>query len=145
MKISTKGRYGVRIMFELAMHYNKGFITVKAISRKQDLSEKYIEQIIGTLNRAGLVYSQRGVLGGYKLIAPPDKITIGQILRVTEGELDLTECVTDNYIGCTKKTQCIANDVWRKLKEAMEEVVDNVFLSDLLSNYYDNCNYDCVV
>ena len=132
MKISTKGRYGLRLMLELAANYENGNIPLKYISQKQNISDKYLEQIINTLNKAGLVKSVRGSQGGYRLHTSPDKITVGQVLRVLEGPLTPVSCV-DNE-DCELKATCLTYPLWKELNDAIANVVDNKTLADLLVN-----------
>lgn len=139
MKISTKGRYGVRIMLELAMHYDEDLLTVRRIAEKQEISEKYIEQIIGTLHKADLVRSQRGAAGGYCLAEPPHDITVGRILRVTEGELCVVQCTGDHTNNCTRKDDCVTSDVWLEIREAINSVIDNISLADLVERRGRKC------
>ncbi|WRS27264.1 Rrf2 family transcriptional regulator [Oscillospiraceae bacterium MB08-C2-2] len=135
MKISTKGRYGLRIMLELTLAYQKNLVTVRQIGRNQEISEKYIEQIISMLHKAGLVQSQRGAQGGYRLAAPPETISVGAILRATEGGLDPVKC-TDAQKGwiCERMGLCSTEQVWRDIKNAVEDVVDNIQLSSLIED-----------
>lgn len=143
MKISTKGRYGVRIMLELALNFENNLLTVRYIAKQQGISEKYIEQIISLLNKAGLVRSQRGASGGYRLADSPDKITVGQILRVTEGEINVVDCVSDNICSCDRKAECVTADVWMEIRNAIDNVVDNITLADLLERHQQKCQTQC--
>ncbi|MDR2933409.1 MAG: Rrf2 family transcriptional regulator [Oscillospiraceae bacterium] len=145
MKISTKGRYGLRIMLELSLHFDKNLLTVREIAEKQGISEKYIEQIISVLNKAGLVRSQRGAAGGYKLAEPPQATTVGAILRVTEGGLNVVDCVSGNADSCDMIEECVTIDVWRAIKEAIESVVDNITLADLVIKYNENFNFSYMI
>ncbi|MBQ7583743.1 MAG: Rrf2 family transcriptional regulator [Lachnospiraceae bacterium] len=120
MKISTKGTYAIQVMLDLAMHNTGENINVKKIAERQDISEKYLEQIIATLNKAGFVRSIRGAQGGYRLSKAPSLYTVGDILRVTEGSL---EPVSPEESPLS---------VWNKLKEAIDSVVDGVTLQDLV-------------
>ncbi len=134
MKISTKGRYGLRLMFDLALHYGKGMIPLKEVAKRQDISDKYLEQIIMQLNRAGLVRSVRGSQGGYSLKEEPKNITVGQILRAVEGTLAPVECL-DTPESCQNSQSCVTIGVWRRVREAVENVVDNTTLQDLIDDY----------
>ena len=131
MKISTKGRYGLRTMVDLAINYDMGFIPLKDIAKRQDLSEKYLEQIMTPLNRSGLVKSVRGAQGGYALKYPAEKITVGMVLRALEGSLSPVDCI-DKGDNCTRSEACITIFVWKKLKNAIDDVVDNITLADLV-------------
>lgn len=103
MRLSTKGRYGLMAMFQLAMDYGKGPIPLKYIAQKQSLSESYLEQLFSALRRQGLIISMRGASGGYELSREPDDITVGQVLRALEGDLSPADCVSDGSGECTKK------------------------------------------
>lgn len=131
MKISTKGRYGLRTMIDLAINYNAGFIPLKDIAKRQEISEKYLEQIMTPLNRSGLVKSVRGAQGGYSLNYPAEKITVGTVLRALEGSLSPVDCI-DRENSCTRSEECMSIFVWKKLKNAIDDVVDNITLSDLV-------------
>ena len=133
MKISTKGRYALRLMLDLAT-YNIGEpISIKDISKRQGISEKYLEQIISTLNKAGCVRSIRGAQGGYFLAKEPKDYTVGMILRLTEGDLAPVSCISaDNSIECDKRENCVTARVWQKINDAVNSVVDSITLEDLV-------------
>lgn len=132
MKISTRGRYAVDLMVDLAM-YDKGEpISVKDIARRQQIFNKYLEQIISMLQKAGMVSSIRGAQGGYRLKKKPEEYSVGAILRVTEGELAPVSCVEEGGAGCVNKTSCSTVKIWKKLNVAINEVVDNISLADLV-------------
>ena len=115
MKISTKGRYALRLMLDLAMHNDEGYISIKTISQRQGISEKYLEQIIKMLSKSGLVESTRGAQGGYKLLKEPKEYTVGEILRVTEGSLAPISCVDEGSEYCDRFGSCSTFSVWKKL------------------------------
>ena len=140
MKISTKGHYGMRIMLELALHYDQHLLTVKQLAKRQSISEKYTEQIIAILNKAELVRSFRGAQGGYCLARAPHTITVAQILWVTEGSFDLVECTAPSPSDCTRKAECAVNSVWREIKDAVEFVATRVTLAELVSRHYKKNN-----
>lgn len=132
MKISTKGRYALRLMLDLAI-YNTGEPTsLKDVARRQKISEKYLEQIIAVLNRGGLVKSIRGAQGGYVLKKQPKDIKVGDILRLTEGDLAPVACVGQDPEECDMKSTCVTIFVWNKLAAAISDVVDNITLQDLV-------------
>ncbi len=133
MKISTKGRYGIRLMLSLALHYEQGTLSLKAIAKEQDISEKYLEQIVNPLTKCGLVQSYRGAQGGYLLTRPPKEITIGEILRILEGSLSPVDCV-DNPT-CPNSDSCASLSIWKKMKDALDDVVDNITLADLAEEH----------
>jgi Rrf2 family protein len=132
MKISTKGRYALRLMLDLAINNTGENVSLKAISERQDISVKYLEQIIAILNKAGYVRSERGAGGGYRLTMKPEEYTVGMILRLTEGALTVTSCTEDNENHCERYGECVTVRVWEKINKAIAEVVDNITLADLL-------------
>lgn len=132
IKISTKGRYALRLMLDLAMNSGGGWVRIKAIAERQEISEKYLEQIISVLNHAGYVKSTRGAQGGYKLAKMPEQYTVGMILRLTEGSLAPVACLEDEDNLCGRKENCATLEVWRRLDEAIKGVVDHITLADLV-------------
>lgn len=132
MKISTKGRYALRIMIDLAMNTGQGPIRVKDIASRQDISEKYLEQIIAMFNKAGYVKSVRGAQGGYLLTKEPTEYTVGMILRLAEGSIAPVSCVDGAAEGCDRKGACVSAMLWEKMNNAVNEVVDNTTLQDLV-------------
>ena len=132
MKISTKGRYALRLMVDLALNNNGENISLKEISARQGISVKYLEQIISMLNRAGYVKSERGSNGGYRLTKKPEEYTVGMILRLTEGSLAPIACVDENGGGCDRFEQCATFSVWKKLSDAINGVVDGITVADLV-------------
>ncbi len=121
MKISTRGRYALRLMLELAMNADQ-YTTIKTISERQDISGKYLEQIISVLSRAGYVKSIRGSQGGYKLARPAEEYTVGMILRLIEGSLVPVACMDDEPNQCPRCEECVTLDVWRQIDEAVSGV-----------------------
>lgn len=132
MKISTKGRYALRIMIDLAENLNQGPIRVKDIAARQSISEKYLEQIIAMFNKAKYVKSIRGAQGGYLLTKEPKEYTVGMILRLAEGSIAPVSCVDDGEGACERKDKCVSAKLWQKMHEAVNEVVDHTTLQDLL-------------
>lgn len=133
MKLSTKGRYGVKALFELAMHEGTGPLSLKAIAEKQGLSEHYLEQLAAPLRRAGLVTSVRGAQGGYALARPASEITVGDIIRVLEGPIGVSDCATDDGSSPPDCAQnCTVHGVWEKVRDAIVAVVDGISLADLV-------------
>lgn len=131
MKISTKGRYALRLMMELALNGNDRPISIKEVAARQGISDKYLEQIISMMSSAGYVRSIRGAGGGYILTETPDKYTVGMILRTTEGSLAPVACVDENN-PCDRVENCATTEVWRRLNTAINDVVDNITLQDLI-------------
>lgn len=133
MKISTKGRYALRLMLDLAANYNGEYISLKVISQRQNISNKYLEQIITILSKAGYVKSVRGSNGGYKLAKSPENYTVGMIIRLTEGSLAPVACLEGEENDCARSESCVTLSVWKKLYKAINEVVDNITLEDLVN------------
>ena len=133
MRISTRGRYAVRLMLDLETNYTCKPIRLKDVAKRQEISDKYLEQIISILNKAGFVRSVRGPQGGYALQQTPDKYTIGMILRLTEGSLSPVECLDDNGAICEREENCVTQILWKKLDDAIKGVVDNITLEDLMN------------
>ena len=131
MKISTKGRYALRLMIDLALNDTGENVSIQAVSARQNISTKYLEQIISMLNRAGYVKSERGSNGGYKLTKKPEEYTVGMILRLTEGSLAITTCTEDEQNQCERYGSCPTVHLWEKLNKAISDVVDNITIADL--------------
>ncbi len=131
MKISTKGRYALRMMIEIGM--NPGQCTkISQIAARQGISDKYLEQIATMLVRAGLIRSIRGAQGGYVLTAEPKAYTVGMILRQTEGSLSPVSCLEEDENSCERASACACLTLWMQLKSAIDQVVDQVTLADLI-------------
>lgn len=131
MKISTKGRYALRTMVDIALHSSGSCITLKDISRRQDISVKYLEQIASQLAHAGLLRSNRGPQGGYRLSKDPRDYTAGEILRVTEGSLAPIPCLEADADTCKMRGACSTIDFWQAVYDAVLQVADNTTLEDL--------------
>ncbi|WP_093142258.1 RrF2 family transcriptional regulator [Ruminobacter amylophilus] len=131
MKISTKGRYALRLMIELAKFDQSSPVRLKELAERQNISEKYAEQIIGLMRRGGVVSARRGTQGGYELAKSPKDITVGTILRLTEGDLSPVPCLENNGVPCERKYSCATYHLWEKLKESINSVVDHTTIADL--------------
>lgn len=136
MKISTKGRYALRLMLDLASNDSGTPIRLKDVAKRQGISEKYLEQIISILNKAGFVRSVRGPQGGYSLSRTPADYTVGMILRLTEGSLCPVDCAAEENGSCDREDTCVTRMLWKKLDDAISSVVDHVSLEELLSWQY---------
>ena len=134
MKLSTKGRYGINAMYDLAQYGGDVPQPTKAIAERANIPEAYLEQLISQLRRSGLVKSVRGAQGGYLLARSPDEITVGQVLRSLEGDLDLVECLAGED-ACHRATACPTRVVWKKLRDGLNEIVDGITLQDMLDDY----------
>ncbi|MBF7097193.1 RrF2 family transcriptional regulator [Alkalibacter mobilis] len=134
MRLSTKGRYGVMAMYQLALNYENGTISIKDIAQKMDYSDAYLEQMFATLKKERLVTSHRGPKGGYRLSKDPDKITVGDVIRALEGPIEFSSCVggSENY-NCDKSGFCVTKDIWEQVNDSINQVIDNITLGDLLN------------
>lgn len=131
MKLSTKGRYGTRAMLDLALHYGEGPILLKDIARRQQISERYLEQIIIPLKTAGLVTSARGAHGGFALAKPPPEIRLSELIKVVEGSIAPVDCVDDPKV-CLRADLCVTRDIWTEMKKAMSGILESTTLQDLV-------------
>ena len=133
MKISTKGRYALRLMLDIAMNDAVEPVRLKDVAERQSISVKYLEQIISQLVRAGYVKSIRGPQGGYRLVKAPKEYTVGMILRQVEGNMVPVACLEDEESGCELQSQCVTLRIWKELDEAMRSVLDKYTLADLMT------------
>ena len=131
MKLSTRGRYGVRLMLDLALHEGDGPITLKDIAARQEISEKYLSNLIPLLKNAGLVHSVRGSHGGHTLARPPREITVKDILLVLEGSMCLTEC-TEKPMLCQRSEDCLVRGIWSEVTEKMLAVLESFTLAEMV-------------
>ncbi len=132
MKISTKGRYALRLMVDLAEHRENGFIALKDVAKRQNISKKYLEQIVPVLNGAGLLITNRGNKGGYRLAKPPSEYTVGDILRITEGSIAPVSCLETEVNYCERKNCCQTLFVWEGLYKVVNEYLDSITVQDIL-------------
>lgn len=132
MKISTKGRYALRMLIDLAEHQNDGFIALKDIAARQNISKKYLEQIIPVFNKSNILNTNRGFQGGYRLARTPDKYTVGEILRLTEGSLAPVACLDSDPVQCERSADCATLPVWQGLYRVINEYLDGITLQDIL-------------
>lgn len=133
MKISTRGRYALRFMIDLASNGNGGYTALKDVSQRQDISIKYLEQITSLLSKFGLLTSVRGPQGGYKLSKEPSEYKIGEILRITEGSLAPVACLESETNPCEKKNVCKTLNLWKGLQDVVNKYLDSVSLEDLIN------------
>lgn len=132
MKISTKGRYALRLMLDLAMNGNNKFVALKDIAQRQNISKKYLEQIVPLLNKSGALSTNRGYQGGYKLAKAPKDYTVGDILRITEGSLAPISCLDSETNFCERSNTCITLPIWKGLYKAVTDYLDSVTLQDII-------------
>jgi Rrf2 family protein len=132
LKLSTKGQYGVRAMFELAKNYDKGPLTIKEIAKRQGVSISYLEQLMNRLRKSELIKSRKGPGGGYIINREPAEISVGMILNSLEGPVAITQCLDPTAKGCKRVEGCVARLLWKSLGEKIEEFLDTINLDDLL-------------
>ena len=142
MKVSTRGRYALRLMLDLALNNTGEPVRLKDVAKRQEISEKYLEQIISILNKAGFVKSVRGPAGGYSLKRKPEEYTVGMILRLTEGSLAPVACLDGDCKGCSRSDECPTLDVWKNLDKLINDYLDGVTLDQLVA---PNHGYDYVI
>lgn len=136
MKLSTKGRYGLKAMLDLAVHNSEGQVVLKSIAERQAISENYLEQLFAILKKAKLVKSIRGSQGGYILGTSADKISVGDILRALEGSLAPVDCVAEGHlVSCSRYDCCVTKGIWEKIRDSINSVVDSTTLESLVEEY----------
>ena len=135
MKISTKGRYALRMMLDLAMHKNEGYVALKDIAERQNVSKKYLEQIVPLMNKSGFLRTNRGYQGGYMLAKSADEYTVGDILRVTEGSIAPVSCLDYEPIECSRADECMTLDVWKGLYKVITQYLDGITLQDIIDKH----------
>jgi Rrf2 family iron-sulfur cluster assembly transcriptional regulator len=142
MKFSTKGRYALRVMVELAQRGNDEYIPLKVIAESQEISLKYLETIVAMLQRAGFVLSQRGKDGGYKLAKAANEYTVGSVLKLTEGRLAPVSCLDNKEITCNRADHCITLPMWQKLDKIIDDYLEGVTIEDLILQQNESVGND---
>lgn len=142
MKISTRGRYSLRMMIDLAQHYNDSFIALKDISERQDISKKYLEQIIPFLNRNNLLLANKGHMGGYKLAKAPSEITVREILESAEGSLAPVSCMDNNPNLCEKCGECVTLPIYQGLYDVVIKYFESITLEDIINRQITDFTYN---
>ena len=137
MKISTKGRYSLRMLVDLAEHKKDGFVSLKEISERQGISKKYLEQLVTIINRPDILRTNRGNKGGYMLAKEPDQYTVGQILRITEGGLYPVACLEDELNQCNRSGFCKTLPIWQGLESVISNYLDGITLQDIIDSNKD--------
>lgn len=132
MMVSTKGRYALRVMIDLAEHNTRDYIPLADIAKRQEISEKYLESIVGVLSKKGLVESLRGKGGGYRLNRSPEEYTVASILKVTEGSLAPVACLENEINTCPRAAECRTIDMWTKLYKLIDDFFEGVTIADLI-------------
>lgn len=141
LAISTRGRYALRMMLDLAQNQKDGYVALKEVAERQDISKKYLEQIIPILTRGGLVMTARGAQGGYRLAKPAALYTVGEILRCTEGSMAPVWCLENKPNACEKCGECLTLPVWAGLEKVIDEYLDGITLLDILDRGAGADNY----
>ncbi len=144
MRLSTKGRYGARAMLDLALNSSEGPVLLRDIAKRQEVSEKYLEHSITTLRKAGLVRSIRGARGGYVLAKLPSQIRLSEIMQVLEGSMAPVECVDDPQV-CQRAQLCVTRDIWAKMKEAIDNILESITLQDMVERQNRKKNSKAIV
>lgn len=132
MKLSTKGRYGLRALIDLAQYGEQEAVSIQSISARQQISDSYLEQLVRKLKKAGLVTSVRGAQGGYRLARPAEEISVGDVLRALEGSIEAVSCQEGENPSCVGKNLCVARFVWQKVNKSIQETVDSIMISQLV-------------
>ena len=133
MKLSTKGRYGLRALIDLAVYSGQEAVSIQSIAKRQNISDRYLEQLMGKLRRAGLVVSIRGAGGGYRLARPAGEISVGEVLRALEGNLDAVTCPgTEEGPGCEDADLCVTRYVWKRINYSITQAVDTIMIEQLV-------------
>lgn len=143
MKISTKGRYALRMLLDLAKNQGDGYVSLKDIAKRQGISKKYLEQIVSMLNRPDILKTNRGYQGGYRLARSADDYTVGDILRITEGGLAPVACLENDPIECDRAENCETLYVWQGLNKVINEYLDGITLQDIIER--NNDSFDFVI
>jgi len=137
MKLTTKGRYGLKAAFYLAYNFGEGPVTLKEIAEREQIAEKYLEQLLASLKKDGIVSSIRGAKGGYELAKPPKHITINHILTALEGDLAIVDCLKSDAC-CSKERSCVTKNVWQRIDRAITTALDSITLEDMVQDYKRN-------
>ena len=133
MMVSTKGRYALRVMLDLAMQKQEEYVSLNDIAQRQKISESYLEQLVAKLKKAGLVVSIRGAAGGYRLARPASGISVGDVLRALEGDVRAVICTAQTEEGCEGEELCVTKYVWQRINESIEKTVDEMMLDQLVA------------
>lgn len=132
MKISTKGRYALRVMVDLAQHQGDGYISLRDVANRQGISMKYLEMVVAILHKNGFVRSQRGKSGGYQLAIPAGECTVGAVLKATEGSLAPVSCLADETFACERETDCLTLPLWKELSEIIDTFLESRTIAQLI-------------
>ena len=131
MKVTYKGDYALKTILELALHYGQGLMNISDLAERADIPIKFLELILLDLKRGGFVESKRGKVGGYLLAKPPAEITVGEVIRFIEGQIEPVACVDKHYDGCRDLNKCVFRGIWQKITESTSKIIDNITFEDL--------------
>ena len=145
MKVSTKGRYALRMLLDLAEHKDDGFVSLRAVAERQNISKQYLEQIVSLLHTSDILSTSRGKQGGYMLAKEPSRYTVGQILRITEGGLAPVACLEDDMNQCDRAGFCKTLPLWQGLNKTISDYLDNITLQDMLERSHEQDAYTYVI
>lgn len=145
MKISTKGRYSLRMLLDLAEHREDGFVALGDVAKRQGISKKYLEQIMSVFHNSGIIRTNRGSQGGYMLAKPPAQITVGDVLRLTEGTLAPVDCAASDPAECERSAYCGMLPVWQGLYRLINEYLDGITLQSILDQKRELAGFDYVI
>jgi len=140
LKVSTKGRYALRMLIDLAEHKGNGFISLKEIAERQNISKQYLEQIVSLLNTSNILRTNRGKQGGYMLAKRPSEYTVKEILRITEGNLAPITCLEEEINQCDKAEYCKTLPMWTGLKKVINDYLESITLQDMLEQYQESAD-----
>lgn len=145
MKISTKGRYALRLLLDLAENQGDGYVSLKDIAARQEISKKYLEQIVAILNRPDVLKTNRGYQGGYRLAKNASEYTVGDILRITEGGIAPVACLDNSPIQCDRADQCITLPIWKGLYDVINQYLDGITLQDIIDQHSQDSSFNFVI
>ena len=145
MKISTKGRYALRMLIDLAEHKESGYISLKDVAKRQQISKKYLEQIIPIFNHTGMLLTNRGAQGGYKLARKPEQYTVAEVLRLTEGSIAPVACLDQEPNECERSAECVTLPIWQGLYDVITEYLEGITLQDILDKEQERHGNDYVI
>ncbi|PSR24109.1 MAG: AsnC family transcriptional regulator [Sulfobacillus acidophilus] len=131
-KVSSKGRYAVKAVYELSLHVGAGPLTVAHIAHSQNIPEQYLEQLMPLLRRAGIVTGMRGAQGGYQLAASPEEVSVRDVVAAVEGPIIVAECASEDGSGCSEMDWCIGPDVWMRVQEAVDDAMSQMTMDRLV-------------
>ena len=140
MKISTKGRYALRMLLDLAVNGNEGYTALRDVAERQNISKKYLEQIVPVLHKAEILVTTRGFQGGYKLAKEPERITVGEVLRLTEGNLAPVVCLETEHNTCKRAGECVTLHIWEGLQTVISDYLNSITLRDMMDKCQAGAN-----